>query len=262
MLRQCYVVGLAIILVIVRPVAASDANSAKAVIKAFMDDNVALATLFADSIIEPAGHDKAYVFAEKDATRYAVIAVPVKSNIDMTQIAEPLCRSRLMTPEAIEIKKSLYATTDDNRLIKTVLNIWQNAGQVERVKMNTRILSDAGMVLSICKAASDDIRVSFTSIDETLLHQAEMIIARQLYDQAAYYEVMMRMNAYIQRNNAPEAKAFLGLAMLKQAEYELAFMLDEQFDSSGLSDPWLETEYQSVFAESVDIYFTSALANN
>jgi hypothetical protein len=29
-----------------------------------------------------------------------------------------------------------------------------------------------------------------------------------------------------------------------------------------LSDPWLETEYQSVFAESVDIYFTSALANN
>jgi hypothetical protein len=80
-------------------------------------------------------------FAEKDATRYAVIAVPVKSNIDMTQIAEPLCRSRLMTPEAIEIKKSLYATTDDNRLIKTVLNIWQNAGQVERVKMNTRILS-------------------------------------------------------------------------------------------------------------------------
>jgi hypothetical protein len=262
MLRQCYVIGLAIILVIVRPVAASDANSAKAVIKAFMDDNVALATLFADSIIEPAGHDKAYVFAEKDATRYAVIAVPVKSNIDMTQIAEPLCRSRLMTPEAIEIKKSVYATTDDNRLIKTVLNIWQNAGQVERVKMNTRILSDAGMVLSICKAASDDIRVSFTSIDETLLHQAEMIIARQLYDQAAYYEVMMRMNAYIQRNNAPEAKAFLGLAMLKQAEYELAFMLDEQFDSSGLSDPWLETEYQSVFAESVDIYFTSALANN
>jgi hypothetical protein len=262
MLRQCYVVGLAIILVIVRPVAASDANSAKAVIKAFMDDNVALATLFADSIIEPAGHDKAYVFAEKDATRYAVIAVPVKSNIDMTQIAEPLCRSRLMTPEAIEIKKSVYATTDDNRLIKTVLNIWQNAGQVERVKMNTRILSDAGMVLSICKAASDDIRVSFTSIDETLLHQAEMIIARQLYDQAAYYEVMMRMNAYIQRNNAPEAKAFLGLAMLKQAEYELAFMLDEQFDSSGLSDPWLETEYQSVFAEAVDTYFTSALANN
>jgi hypothetical protein len=262
MLRQCYVVGLAIILVIVRPVAASDANSAKAVIKAFMDDNVALATLFADSIIEPAGHDKAYVFAEKDATRYAVIAVPVKSNIDMTQIAEPLCRSRLMTPEAIEIKKSLYATTDDNRLIKTVLNIWQNAGQVERVKMNTRILSDAGMVLSICKAASDDIRVSFTSIDETLLHQAEMIIARQLYDQAAYREVMTRMNAYIQRNNAPEAKAFLGLAMLKQAEYELAFMLDEQFDSSGLSDPWLETEYQSVFAEAVDTYFTSALANN
>lgn len=262
MLRQCYVVGLAIILVIVRPVAASDANSAKAVIKAFMDDNVALATLFADSIIEPAGHDKAYVFAEKDATRYAVIAVPVKSNIDMTQIAEPLCRSRLMTPEAIEIKKSVYATTDDNRLIKTVLNIWQNAGQVERVKMNTRILSDAGMVLSICKAASDDIRVSFTSIDETLLHQAEMIIARQLYDQAAYYEVMTRMNAYIQRNNAPEAKAFLGLAMLKQAEYELAFMLDEQFDSSGLSDPWLETEYQSVFAEAVDTYFTSALANN
>jgi hypothetical protein len=62
MLRQCYVVGLAIILVIVRPVAASDANSAQAVIKAFMDDNVALATLFADSIIEPAGHDKAYVF--------------------------------------------------------------------------------------------------------------------------------------------------------------------------------------------------------
>jgi hypothetical protein len=256
------VVGLAIILVIVRPVAASDANSAQAVIKAFMDDNVALATLFADSIIEPAGHDKAYVFAEKDATRYAVIAVPVKSNIDMTQLAEPLCRSRLMTPEAIEIKKSLYATTDDNRLIKTVLNIWQNAGQVERVKMNTRILSDAGMVLSVCKAASDDIRVSFTSIDETLLHQAEMIIARQLYDQAAYREVMTRMNAYIQRNNAPEAKAFLGLAMLKQAEYELAFMLDEQFDSSGLSDPWLETEYQSVFAESVDIYFTSALANN
>lgn len=262
MLRQCYVVGLAIILVIVRPVAASDANSAQAVIKAFMDDNVALATLFADSIIELAGHDKAYVFAEKDATRYAVIAVPVKSNIDMTQLAEPLCRSRLMTPEAIEIKKSLYATTDDNRLIKTVLNIWQNAGQVERVKMNTRILSDAGMVLSVCKAASDDIRVSFTSIDETLLHQAEMIIARQLYDQAAYREVMTRMNAYIQRNNAPEAKAFLGLAMLKQAEYELAFMLDEQFDSSGLSDPWLETEYQSVFAESVDIYFTSALANN
>lgn len=262
MLRQCYVVGLAIILVIVRPVAASDANSAQAVIKAFMDDNVALATLFADSIIEPAGHDKAYVFAEKDATRYAVIAVPVKSNIDMTQLAEPLCRSRLMTPEAIEIKKSLYATTDDNRLIKTVLNIWQNAGQVERVKMNTRILLDAGMVLSICKAASEDIRVSFTSIDETLLHQAEMIIARQLYDQAAYREVMTRMNAYIQRNNAPEAKAFLGLAMLKQAEYELAFMLDEQFDSSGLSDPWLETEYQSVFAESVDIYFTSALANN
>lgn len=262
MLRQCYVVGLAIMLVIVRPVTASDANSAQAVIKAFMDDNVALATLFADSIIELAGHDKAYVFAEKDATRYAVIAVPVKSNIDMTQIAEPLCRSRLMTPEAIEIKKSLYATTDDNRLIKTVLNIWQNAGQVERVKMNTRILSDAGMVLSICKAASDDIRVSFTSIDETLLHQAEMIIARQLYDQAAYREVMTRMNAYIQRNNAPEAKAFLGLAMLKQAEYELAFMLDEQFDSSGLSDPWLETEYQSVFAESVDIYFTSALANN
>jgi hypothetical protein len=256
------VVGLAIILVIVRPVAASDANSAQAVIKVFMDDNVALATLFADSIIEPAGHDKAYVFAEKDATRYAVIAVPVKSNIDMTQLAEPLCRSRLMTPEAIEIKKSLYATTDDNRLIKTVLNIWQNAGQVERVKMNTRILSDAGMVLSVCKAASDDIRVSFTSIDETLLHQAEMIIARQLYDQAAYREVMTRMNAYIQRNNAPEAKAFLGLAMLKQAEYELAFMLDEQFDSSGLSDPWLETEYQSVFAESVDIYFTSALANN
>ena len=262
MLRQCYVIGLAIILVIVRPVAASDANSAKAFIKAFMDDNVALATLFSDSIIEPAGHDKAYVFAEKDATRYAVIAVPVKSNIDMTQIAEPLCRSRLMTPEAIEIKKSVYATTDDNRLIKTVLNIWQNAGQVERVKMNTRILSDAGMVLSICKAALDDIRVSFTSIDETLLHQAEMIIARQLYDQAAYYEVMMRMNAYIQRNNAPEAKAFLGLAMLKQAEYELAFMLDEQFDSSGLSDPWLETEYQSVFAEAVDTYFTSALANN
>ena len=262
MLRQCYVVGLAIMLVIVRPVAASDANSAQAVIKAFMDDNVALATLFADSIIEPAGHDKAYVFAEKDATRYAVIAVPVKSNIDMTQLAEPLCRSRLMTPEAIEIKKSLYATTDDNRLIKTVLNIWQNAGQVERVKMNTRILLDAGMVLSICKAASEDIRVSFKSIDETLLHQAEMIIARQLYDQAAYREVMTRMNAYIQRNNAPEAKAFLGLAMLKQAEYELAFMLDEQFDSSGLSDPWLETEYQSVFAESVDIYFTSALANN
>ena len=262
MLRQCYVVGLAIILVIVRPVAASDANSAQAVIKAFMDDNVALATLFADSIIEPAGHDKAYVFAEKDATRYAVIAVPVKSNIDMTQLAETLCRSRLMTPEAIEIKKSLYATTDDNRLIKTVLNIWQNAGQVERVKMNTRILLDAGMVLSICKAASEDIRVSFKSIDETLLHQAEMIIARQLYDQAAYREVMTRMNAYIQRNNAPEAKAFLGLAMLKQAEYELAFMLDEQFDSSGLSDPWLETEYQSVFAESVDIYFTSALANN
>jgi hypothetical protein len=262
MLRQCYVVGLAIMLVIVRPVTASDANSAQAVIKAFMDDNVALATLFADSIIEPAGHDKAYVFAEKDATRYAVIAVPVKSNIDMTQIAEPLCRSRLMTPEAIEIKKSLYATTDDNRLIKTVLNIWQNAGQVERVKMNTRILSDAGMVLSVCKAASDDIRVSFTSIDETLLHQAEMIIARQLYDQAAYREVMTRMNAYIQRNNAPEAKAFLGLAMLKQAEYELAFMLDEQFDSSGLSDPWLETEYQSVFAEAVDTYFTSALANN
>jgi hypothetical protein len=262
MLRQCYVVGLAIMLVIVRPVTASDANSAQAVIKAFMDDNVALATLFADSIIEPAGHDKAYVFAEKDATRYAVIAVPVKSNIDMTQIAEPLCRSRLMTPEAIEIKKSLYATTDDNRLIKTVLNIWQNAGQVERVKMNTRILSDAGMVLSICKAASEDIRVSFTSIDETLLHQAEMIIARQLYDQAAYREVMTRMNAYIQRNNAPEAKAFLGLAMLKQAEYELAFMLDEQFDSSGLSDPWLETEYQSVFAEAVDTYFTSALANN
>ena len=262
MLRQCYVVGLAIILVIVRPVAASDANSAKAVIKAFMDDNVALATLFADSIIEPAGHDKAYVFAEKDATRYAVIAVSVKSNIDMTQIAEPLCRSRLMTPEAIEIKKSVYATTDDNRLIKTVLNIWQNAGQVERVKMNTRILLDAGMVLSICKAASDDIRVSFTSIDETLLHQAEMIIARQLYDQAAYSEVMTRMNAYIQRNNAPEANAFLGLAMLKQAEYELAFMLDEQFDSSGLSDPWLETEYQSVFAEAVDTYFTSALANN
>jgi hypothetical protein len=262
MLRQCYVVGLAIMLVIVRPVTASDANSAQAVIKAFMDDNVALATLFADSIIEPAGHDKAYVFAEKDATRYAVIAVPVKSNIDMTQIAEPLCRSRLMTPEAIEIKKSLYATTDDNRLIKTVLNIWQNAGQVERVKMNTRILLDAGMVLSICKAASEDIRVSFTSIDETLLHQAEMIIARQLYDQAAYREVMTRMNAYIQRNNAPEAKAFLGLAMLKQAEYELAFMLDEQFDSSGLSDPWLETEYQSVFAEAVDTYFTSALANN
>jgi hypothetical protein len=262
MLRQCYVVGLAIILVIVRPVAASDANSAQAVIKAFMDDNVALATLFADSIIEPAGHDKAYVFAEKDATRYAVIAVPVKSNIDMTQLAEPLCRSRLMTPEAIEIKKSLYATTDDNRLIKTVLNIWQNAGQVERVKMNTRILLDAGMVLSICKAASEDIRVSFKSIDETLLHQAEMIIARQLYDQAAYREVMTRMNAYIQRNNAPEAKAFLGLAMLKQAEYELAFMLDEQFDSSGLSDPWLETEYQSVFAEAVDTYFTSALANN
>jgi hypothetical protein len=167
-----------------------------------------------------------------------------------------------MTPEAIEIKKSLYATTDDNRLIKTVLNIWQNAGQVERVKMNTRILLDAGMVLSICKAASEDIRVSFTSIDETLLHQAEMIIARQLYDQAAYREVMTRMNAYIQRNNAPEAKAFLGLAMLKQAEYELAFMLDEQFDSSGLSDPWLETEYQSVFAEAVDTYFTSALANN
>ena len=262
MLRQCYVVGLAIMLVIVRPVTASDANSAQAVIKAFMDDNVALATLFADSIIEPAGHDKAYVFAEKDATRYAVITVPIKSNIDMTQIAEPLCRSRLMTPEAIEIKKSLYATTDDNLLIKTVLNIWQNAGQVERVKMNTRILSDAGMVLSICKAASDDIRVSFTSIDETLLHQAEMIIARQLYDQAAYREVMTRMNAYIQRNNAPEAKAFLGLAMLKQAEYELAFMLDEQFDSSGLSDPWLETEYQSVFAEAVDTYFTSALANN
>jgi hypothetical protein len=262
MLRQCYVVGLAIMLVIVRPVVASDANFAQAVIKAFMDDNVALATLFADSIIEPAGHDKAYVFTEKDATRYAVIAVPVKSNIDMTQLAETLCRSRLMTPEAIEIKKSLYATTDDNRLIKTVLNIWQNAGQVERVKMNTRILLDAGMVLSICKAASEDIRVSFTSIDETLLHQAEMIIARQLYDQAAYREVMTRMNAYIQRNNAPEAKAFLGLAMLKQAEYELAFMLDEQFDSSGLSDPWLETEYQSVFAESVDIYFTSALANN
>lgn len=180
----------------------------------------------------------------------------------MTQIAEPLCRSRLMTPEAIEIKKSLYATTDDNLLIKTVLNIWQNAGQVERVKMNTRILSDTGMVLSICKAASDDIHVSFTSIDETLLHQAEMIIARQLYDQAAYRDVMTRMNAYIQRNNAPEAKAFLVLAMLKQAEYELAFMLDEQFDSSALSDPWLEAEYQSVFAEAVDIYFTSALVNN
>jgi hypothetical protein len=105
MLRQCYVIGLAIILVIVRPVAASDANSAQAVIRTLINDNAALATLFADSIIELAGHDKAYVFAEKDATRYAVIAVPIKSNIDMTQIAEPLCRSRLMTPEAIEVKK-------------------------------------------------------------------------------------------------------------------------------------------------------------
>ena len=103
---------------------------------------------------------------------------------------------------------------------------------------------------------------NFTSIDKTLLHQAEMIIARQLYDHAAYRDVMTRMNDYIQRNNAPEAKAFLGLALLKQAEYEQAFMLDEQFDSSGLSDPWLEAEYQSVFAEAVDIYFTSSLANN
>ncbi len=253
---------LAVMMLIARTVAANDNHTAQAVITNLIADNDMLATLFADKKIELIGNDRAYVFAEKDTMRYVVLVAAMKSNIDMTQIAEPLCRSRLMTPEAIQVRKQLSTKTSDNHLINTILRIWQNSGQVSHVKMNTQMLADEEMVVSICKARASDIQVSFKDIDDKYLKQAEMVIARQLYDLADYDALIKRMQTDVEYLDEAETKAFRGLALLKMAEYEAAFLLDEEFDNAMLSDTWLKAEYQSVFAQAIDTYFTLSLENN
>ena len=253
---------LAVMMLIARPVTANESQAAQAVMKNLIADNDLLATLFADQNIEPIGNDKAYVFSERDTVRYVVLVAALKSNIEMTLIAEPLCRSRLMTPEAMQIRQQISEKTSDSRLIDTILHIWQNSGQISHVNMNTQILPDEGMLVSICKARASDIQVNVTDIDDQLLQQAEIMIARQLYEYAAYDALIKRMQTGSEYLGDAETKAFHGLALLKMAEYEAAFRLDEEFDNAMLSDPWLKAEYESVFAKAIDAYFTLSLEKN
>ena len=253
---------LAVMMLIARPVTANESQAAQAVMKNLIADNDMLATLFADQNIEPIGNDKAYVFSERDTVRYVVLVAALKSNIDMTLIAEPLCRSRLMTPEAMQIRQQIYEKTSDSRLIDTILHIWQNSGQISHVNMNTQILPDYGMVVSICKARASDIQVNVTDIDDQLLQQAEIMIARQLYEYAAYDALIKRMQTGSEYLGDAETKAFHGLALLNMTAYEDAFRLDEEFDSAVLSDPWLKAEYEAVFAKAIDAYFTLSLQKN
>ena len=262
MWQRFFLIGLAIILLMVRPIAASDITSAKTAITNLIADNDGLAMLFAEQTIAPIGQDKAYIFVEKDAIRYAIIAVPIKTQINMSQAAEQLCRSRLMTPEAEQVRMSLIAKTDDNRLIKTVLSMWQSSGQVKDAQTTTYKRPDDGAIISICKAASDNISIDFYDVSPAILARAEMMIARQLYDNAAYDNLQSRMQNYINENYTSDAKAYLALAYIKQKQYDEAFALDEELDHSAILDQWLQAEYQARLDQAIDAYFTTSLKSN
>ena len=262
MWHRVFLIGLAVILLMVRPVAASDISSADKAISNVIADNDGLAQLFSGQMIAPIGQDKAFIFVEKDAIRYAIIAVPSKTQIDMSQAAEQLCRSRLMTPEADQIRMSLIAKTDDDRLIKAVLSIWQNSGHIKDAQTTTYKRPDQEMIISICKAASANISVAFNDLNPAILARAEMMIARQLYDNAAYDILQLRMQNYINENNSSAAKAYLALTYLNQKQYDEAFALDEGINQSAIADQWLEAEYQARLDDAIDAYFKASLESN
>lgn len=254
--------GLAIVILMVRPVLADDFVAADKSIAKLLRENTSLSDLFADIEIKPIGNDKAFVFFKKESMRYAIVAVPDKLNIDMTRVAEQLCRAKLMTPEADQVEQNLTEKTKDNILITAVLQIWQSSGQIKNAKTTTQKLHDQGNIVSICKARDSDITVTFTSIDKDILLRGEMMIARQLYKNNAYDELINRMKKYLDDSYIPEAKAYMSLAFLKQKDYEQAFVIDEAFDREALTDPWLKDEYEKVFDQSINDYFIISLEDN
>jgi len=221
-----------------------------------------LSELFSDAAINTTGTNKASVFASNGPTRYALVVIPLRNEVKAKEVSEPFCRSRLMTPEADAITANLYAKTDDDMVISTLMKLWQSQGALNSSEATTSIFDKDGYAMTLCKVDNSGVTTGFVKVDADLLGQAEMMIARRLYDGGDADLLQQRMEDFYSETQRPDAGAYLALAFWLKGEYEAGFAIDETLDASNISDTWLKQQYDMRFDEAVETYFNAALKNS
>ena len=116
--------------------------------------------------------------------------------------------------------------------------------------------------MTLCKVDNSGVTTGFVKVDADLLGQAEMMIARRLYDGGDADLLQQRMEDFYSETQRPDAGAYLALAFWLKGEYEAGFAIDETLDASNISDIWLKQQYDMRFDEAVETYFNAALKDS
>jgi len=221
-----------------------------------------LSGLFAKAEINTIGVNKASVFASNAATRYALVVIPLRDGVKAKEISEPFCRSRLMTPEAAVMTADLYHKTNDDMVISVLVALWQSQGAINGSEAFTSIYDEEGFAMTLCKVEDSGVTTGFVEVDNDLLTQAELIIARRLYEAGDADLLQQRMEHFYSENQLPDAAAYLAIAFWLKGEYEAGFTLDEVLGEANFSDTWLKQQYEMRFDEAVEKYFSAALKDS
>ncbi len=229
------------------------------VIADMIADHDRLSELFSKAKITTFGANKASVFALNGTTRYALAVIPLREGIKANAISEPFCRSRLMTPEAAAMTANLYAKTNDDMVISVLLTLWQSQGELISAEATTSIFGAEGYAMTLCKVEDNGVTTGFVEVDGELLTQAELIIARRLYEAGDADLLQHRMQTFYSETQQPDAGAYLAMASWLKGDYEAGFAIDETLSHDTLSDPWLKQEYDLQFNEAIEKYFSAAL---
>jgi hypothetical protein len=218
-----------------------------------------LSGLFSETEINDIGANKAATFTAIGTTRYALAVVRLRDGVQPKDISEPYCRSQLMTPEASVMTASLYAKTSDDMLISVLQKLWQSQGELSGSEVTTSIFKADGYAMTLCKVEDSGVTTGFVEVDVDLLTDAELLIARRLYETGDADLLHQRMMRLYDETKRPDAGAYLAMAFWLKEEYEAGFAIDEKLSHASLSDPWLKKQYGSNFDAAVEKYFAAAL---
>ena len=116
--------------------------------------------------------------------------------------------------------------------------------------------------MTLCKVEDSGVTTGFVEVDNDLLTQAELIIARRLYEAGDADLLQQRMEHFYSENQLPDAAAYLAIAFWLKGEYEAGFTLDEMLGEVNFSDTWLKQQYEMRFDEAVEKYFSAALKDS
>jgi hypothetical protein len=218
-----------------------------------------LSGLFSETTINDIGANKAATFTAIGTTRYALAVVRLRDGIQPKEISEPYCRSQLMTPEASVMTASLYEKTGDDMVINVLQKLWRSQGKLSGSEVMTSIVESDGYAMTLCKIEDSGVTTGFVEVDVDLLTDAELLIARRLYETGDADLLHQRMMRLYDETKRPDAGAYLAMAFWLKEEYEAGFAIDEKLSHDRLSDPWLKEQYDTSFDAAVEKYFTAAL---